>query len=137
MGKFWDPLTWEWYWFSKNVANIFRKLSLKCLNLWITYLDLPASSHSFSPPQIRIISGRQLIYAVPSLDFDFASSEGRNFHSKGYDISGNLPFSDISERNNDYSDTLKKGVSGGGGGGHVFRFEGPWLRIRNVNILYI
>ncbi len=24
---------------------------------------------------------------------------------------------------------------GGGGGSHVFRFEGPWLRIRNVNIL--
>ncbi len=33
---------------------------------------------------------------------------------------------------------LQKGMSGGGGGGHVFRFEGPWLRIRNVNIyIYI
>ncbi len=42
-------------------------------------------------------------------------------------------FRDISERNNDYSDTLGF-KRGGGGGGHVFRFGGPWLRIRNVNI---
>ncbi len=39
-------------------------------------------------------------------------------------------FSDISERNKDYSDT--KGVSGGGS--HVFRFGGPWLQIHNVNM---
>ncbi len=29
------------------------------------------------------------------------------------------------------------GVSGGGGGGHVFRFEGSWLQLSNVNILHI
>ncbi len=45
-------------------------------------------------------------------------------------------FSDISERNNDYSDTLDF-RRGGGGGGHVFCFGGPWLRIRYVNIFYI
>ncbi len=34
-------------------------------------------------------------------------------------------FSDISERNNDYSEPprLQKGVSSGGGGGSVFRFK--------------
>ncbi len=29
----------------------------------------------------------------------------------------------------------QKRVSVGGGGGHVFRFGGPWLQIRNINIL--
>ncbi len=45
-------------------------------------------------------------------------------------------FSDISEQNNDYSDTFdfRKGVSGGG---HIFRFGGPWLRIRNIMYFYI
>ncbi len=42
-------------------------------------------------------------------------------------------FSDISERNNDYCDTLDL-RSGGDRGGHVFRFGGAWLQIRNVNI---
>ncbi len=36
-------------------------------------------------------------------------------------------FSDISERNNDYSDTLdfRRGSVGEVGGGHIFRFGGP------------
>ncbi len=44
-------------------------------------------------------------------------------------------FSDISERNNDYPDTIyfRRGWVGGGGGGHIFHFGSPWLQIRNVN----
>ncbi len=41
-------------------------------------------------------------------------------------------FSDISERNNDYSDTLKLK-----GGDYVFRFGGSWLKIHNVNIIIL
>ncbi len=45
-------------------------------------------------------------------------------------------FSDISKRNTDYSETLD--FRRGWGGGHVYRFGNPWLRIRNVNtVLYI
>ncbi len=44
--------------------------------------------------------------------------------------------SDILERNNDYSDTLdfRNGWEGMVGDGHVFRFAGPWLQIRNINM---
>ncbi len=45
---------------------------------------------------------------------------------------------DISDRNNNYSDTLdiiRRGWVGEVGGGHVFRFGDPWLQIRNVNLV--
>ncbi len=38
-------------------------------------------------------------------------------------------FSDISDRNNDYSDTMDCRRALMGGGGHVFRLGGPWLQI--------
>ncbi len=46
-------------------------------------------------------------------------------------------FSDISEQNNDNSDTLdfRRGWVREVGVDHIFRFGGPWLGIRNVNIL--